>query len=356
MRRGAKLTGRIHIGLNVRRLSVVAVALIALMVVAGCGSDPEPTPVPTAVPAPTATPTPEPTPAPSAATLENLFITDTTTGRDVMSRLSEAETDCIRSALGEEVYGAVLNIPMLRLMRETGAAGGGSFLGCLTEDNIVLMGLVLLDANRGTADPEARECTIAVARANPDIVRIRFALLRPPLDTLDAEAVFNSSKESFECMSPTDRATVLVNLTERLDQEDTFSGEDVIALLSQGEASCIREGLGEEQYAGFLDATVTEAFAPSASLLECISPESQQRLFAVFSASRVEGLRPEAVACMSGAVAGSPNLLAIGFGTFDADQLNESELAQLGDDAAKLFECLNEEEVLQVLTLPAVVE
>lgn len=350
------MTGRIHVGLNIRRLFAVALALIALLVIAGCGSDPEPTPVPTVAPAPTSTPTPEPTPAPSAETLENLFITDATTGRDVMSRLSEAETDCIRTALGEEVYGAVLNIPMERLMRETGAAGGGSFLRCLTDDNVVLMGLVMLDANRGTADPEARECTIAVARANPDIVRIRFALLRPPLDTLDAEAVFNSTKESFECMSPADRAAVLVRLTERLDQEDTFSGQDVINLLSEGEASCIREGLGEEQYAGFLNATVTEAFAPSASLLECITPDSQTRLFATFSASRVEGLRPEAVACMSSAVADSANLLAIGFGTLDVDQLNENELTQLGDDAAKLFECLNEDEVLQVLTLPAVVE
>ncbi len=339
--------------MTIRRFVIIALALTILVVIAGCGSDPTPTPIPTA------TPTPEPTATPAVepmGSLEDLFITDATLGREVMARLSMTETDCIRGSLGEQVYSAVLGLPMTTLMRETGATGAGSFLGCLTDDNVVLMGLVLIDATHGRVDPEARACSIEVARANPDMIRIRYALLRPPLDTLDAEAVFQSTKESFECLSVADQVDLLVRLTRRLDQEDTFTGQDVIGMLAEEEASCISEGLGEEQYATFLNATVTEAFTPSASLLECISPESQTRLFATFSASRVEGLRAEAVSCMSGTVAGSPNLVAIGFGTLDVDQLEESELAQLSDEAAKLFECLNEDEMLQVLTLPAVIE
>lgn len=339
--------------MNILRFAAIALALAALAVIAGCGSEPTPTP------APTATPTPEPTPTPAVepmGSLEDLFITDTTLGRDVMSRLSMAETDCMRGALGEEVYSAVLSLPMTTLMRETAATGAGSFLGCLTDDNVILMGLVLIDATHGRVDAEARACSVEVARANPDMIRIRYALLRPPLDTIDAEAVFQSTKESFECLSVENQVSLLVNLTRRLDSEDTFTGQNVIDMLADEEASCIQEGLGEEQYAAFLDATVTEAFTPAASLLECISSESQTRLFATFSASRVEGLRAEAVSCMSGTVAGSPNLVAIGFGTLDVDQMEESELAQLSDEAAKLFECLNEDEVLQVLTLPAVIE
>ena len=353
------MTGNIHGGLNARRVFVVALALIALLVIAGCGSDPEPTPVPTptptATPEPTPTPTPEP-PAESGGTLEDLFITDTTRGSDLMGRLSEAETDCIRAAIGEEVYNAVLNLPMTTLIRETAATGAGSFLECLTDDNVVLMGLVFIDANAQRVDPEARACRVAIAREHPETIRIRYALLRPDLSTLDAEAVFAATKESFDCLKPLDQVEVMVRLANRLDQQDTFSGQDVVDLLAENEATCIREELGEEQYAGFLGATITEAFAPSAALLECISPESQTRLFATFSASRVEGLRAEAVTCMSGIVADSPNLLAIGFGTLDVEGLGESELAELGDEAAELFGCLNEQEVLQVLTLPAVAQ
>ncbi|MDE2824572.1 MAG: hypothetical protein OXK79_13810 [Chloroflexota bacterium] len=347
-------------GLNVRRFAAIALALAAFLLIAGCGSDPTPTPTPTATatptPAPTATPTPEPSMAGPGGSLEDMFITDTTIGRDVMSRLSTAETDCLRAALGEEVYNAVLDLPMTTLVRETGSAGAGSFLNCLTEDNVILMGLVLIDTTAGRVDPEACECRVPVARANPDIIRIRYAVLRPALDTLDAEAVLAATKEAFDCFSVADQVGVLLRLTDRLSRQDAFTGQDVISMLSEGEASCIREELGEEQFADFLETPLTEAFAPSPSLLACILPETQTRLFAVFSASRVEGLRPEAVTCMSDTVADSPNILAIGFGTLDADQMEERELAQLGDEAARLFDCLNADEVLQVLTLPAVVE
>ena len=45
--------------------------------------------------------------------------------------------------------------------------------------------------------------------------------------------------------------------------------------------------------------------------------------------------------------------LALGFGTLDVDELEESDLAGLGTEALRLFDCLNPEEVYQVLTLPA---
>lgn len=45
--------------------------------------------------------------------------------------------------------------------------------------------------------------------------------------------------------------------------------------------------------------------------------------------------------------------LALGFGTLDVDELEESDLDGLGTEALRLFDCLNPEEVYQVLTLPA---
>ncbi len=358
------MPGYVRIRLNIRGLLAIALALTTLLSIAGCGSDPEPTPVPT--PAPTVAPTPipapspepEPTPAPQvepAGSLEDLFITDTTTGRDVFARISESETDCVKAAIGEQVFTAVLNLPMKTLVNETGASGAGSFLGCLTEDNVVLMGLVLIDSHHGRTDSEARECSIDAARANPDVIRVRYTVLRSAMGTIDTDALLASSKEMFDCLNVEDQVNVLVRLTTRLDQEDSFTGQDIVEMLSEEEASCIREEVGEAQFAIFLNLTVTAAFAPSISLLDCLTLESKTALFAAFTASRVEGLRTEAVTCIAGIVADSPNILAIGFGTLDVSQVEESELAQLGDEAAKLFDCLNSDEVLQVLTLPAVV-
>lgn len=366
------MTRFISFGPRARRFLAVAVALITLLVIVGCGSDPEPAPTTVTTQAPTTSTTVAPTSttvttqaptttttvAPlveSAGSLEDLYITDDTTGGDVMGRLSQTERDCVREGIGDAWYDAFLDLTLTVLVRESAATGVSSFLGCLTEDNVLLMGLALIDANYGRIDPQARECRIAVARANPDMIRVRYAVLRSEMGTIDVEALFSSTKESFDCLSVADQVDVLVRLTTRLDQEDTFSGQDIVDMLDETEVTCLREEIGEDLFAGFLDATVTDAFAPSASLLDCISPESQTALFSAFTASRVDGLSEEAVACMASTVAESPNILAIGFGTLDVDQLNEDELAQLGDDAAKPFECLSEEELLRVLTLPAVV-
>ena len=154
--------------INIRWFVTISLALTTLVVIADCASDP--TPTPTATPAPTPTPEPSPTPLPDpAASLEDLFLTDTTLGGEVMSRLSKPETDCVRAALGEAVYAAVLDLPMKRLVGESGAGGAGSFLRCLTEDNLLLMGDVLIDSHHGRTDIEARECRVAAAQANPDV-------------------------------------------------------------------------------------------------------------------------------------------------------------------------------------------
>ncbi len=344
---------------NWRTILIAVVSLSALLVALACSSEPTPTPTPAPTPTPTATPTPEPTPTPQVeptASLADLFLTDATLGGEVMSRLSNAETDCIRAALGEDVYTAVLGLPMKRLVRESGAGGAGSFLLCLTEDNLVLMGEVLIDSHHGRTDIKARECRISAARANPDVVRIRFALLRSEMGTLDAESLLSSAKEQFDCLNAPDQANLLVRLTTTLDKEDTFTGQDIVDMLPEEEVSCIREEIGDALFAGFLRSTVTGAFASSASLLDCLTLESRTAIFAEFTASRVEGLREEAAVCMANLVADSPNILALGFGTLDVDKMDENELALLGDDAATLFDCLNSEEVIQVLTLPAVVE
>ena len=159
--------------------AIVALAIVLVAVACGAEDEAEPTTVATqptvatvatqptvattqTTQAPTTTAPPPSTTAPptplveSAGSLEDLFITDTTTGREVMERISQSERDCLHAAIGEQLYGAMLALPMKRLVGEVGTSGAGSFLGCLTDDNVVLMGLVLIDSHHGRTDPEAR--------------------------------------------------------------------------------------------------------------------------------------------------------------------------------------------------------
>ena len=199
---------------------------------------------------------------------------------------------------------------------------------------------MLIDSHHGRTDLEARECSITAARENPEVIRVRFELLRPAFEEVDAAALFDSAKVIFDCLTVADQVDVLVRLTTRLDQEDTFTGQDIVGMLPEEEASCIRERVGEGLYAAFLGATVTEAFGPAAALLDCLTLESKTAIFAAFSSSRVDGLREEAGVCMATLVADSPHILELGFGVLDIAELEESELARLGNEAAKLFDCL----------------
>ena len=348
--------------MNTRWFVAIALALTVLLVSIGCGSDSEPDPTPTEAP-PTATPTPEPTPEPAsplvvaqAGSLADFYLADTSTGLDLMSRVSEAEQDCLRRAIGDTVYAAWLGASVVQVLQETGTDGAGSFLGCLTEDNLLLFGLVLIDANAGRGDQEARECRIPIVRANPDMIRIRFAQLRAEMGTIDSDALLDSERAAFDCLPPADQAGVLIRFTRRLDAEDAFTGRDIIELLSTNEAACIRERVGEEQFETLLTATVIEVFGSAAELLDCLTPEGQTAIFAAVTASRVDGLSEEALACITSVVAESPNILALGFGTLDVDRMDESDIAQLGDDASRVFQCLDQEELLRVLTLPPVIE
>lgn len=83
---------------NLNWLATAMVALLIPLAAVACGSDDEAEPTAVATEAPVATPQATPTPSPiptplveSAGSLEDLFITDATTGREVMARVSQPE-------------------------------------------------------------------------------------------------------------------------------------------------------------------------------------------------------------------------------------------------------------------------
>ena len=84
-------------------LAAAIAALAIAVIAAACGSDDEPEPAAVAT---QATPTPTPTLAPlveSEGSLEDLFIADATSGRELMARISQQERDSLRAAIGEQL-------------------------------------------------------------------------------------------------------------------------------------------------------------------------------------------------------------------------------------------------------------
>ena len=87
-------------------------------------------------------------------------------------------------------------------MMETGDAGATSIMGCLTDDNVVLMGLVVIDTHYGRNDPGMRECRIAVGRVHPEVIHVIFGLIRPAFEAVDTDALPASTKVLFDCLNP----------------------------------------------------------------------------------------------------------------------------------------------------------
>ena len=122
-------TSRVRVAaLNVVLLMAIAVAA-AIMV--ACSDDPEPEPAPTVAPTPTQPPpaaTPSPTPATPVATtvapasMRDFAIDALTIGSDLIARLSDEETACIKSAVGDATYELLLGVPLMSAGTDTGAA------------------------------------------------------------------------------------------------------------------------------------------------------------------------------------------------------------------------------------------
>lgn len=159
------------------RLALAAAALFLLAALtAACGSDesPDPEPAATATAQPTATPTPDPTPTPTpeptatpepatAASIDDLVLTDETTVRELVSALSETEAACMREAIGESAFEAIADIPLGLLPGDAGAFP----VQCLEPESAAAISVAFMAQEAGGLSAEARSCLVALGRENP---------------------------------------------------------------------------------------------------------------------------------------------------------------------------------------------
>ncbi|MCY4390784.1 MAG: hypothetical protein OXE43_01875 [Chloroflexi bacterium] len=102
-------------------------AIFAIAVACGGEDEPDSTPTPppaTATPSPApATPTATPEAVQPAPSMRDFVVDESTTGQDLLDRLSEEENDCIKAAFGEAVYEILRATPLLAA---TGSGGDSS--------------------------------------------------------------------------------------------------------------------------------------------------------------------------------------------------------------------------------------
>ena len=282
----------------------VAALLLAIVVVAvACGSDPTATqestatPEPTATPVPTSTPIPPtaaPTEAPEAAivSLEDLVLTPATTGKDLIDAVSEEEVACIKAAVGDAFFELLLVVPIMQASADPAAAA--PLLGCLAVDSVLLFGIALFDAQSGGWAPETRTCMIGVAREHPDAILGALGMESSSAASVDHPYLV----ELYTCMTPEEQVAYILGFQDTVDSGTSAEG-NIINVIPESEAGCIREGTTDEEYDMVLASTVHGAFGVSDSLAACIMPEGYVNIFVSITETTARGLSDESRSCLA---------------------------------------------------------
>lgn len=345
-----------------RRRWVWVVSLTALLLLAAvaCGSDPTATPEPTATPTPpTATPVPPTaTPAPPPPTgipepeeepaamnpLEKLVITQTTTGRDLFGPLSDEETNCIKSNIGEAFFGLMMDAPIMQASADPAAAA--PIFGCIKEENLVLIGVAFMEAQSAGWEEETRACITDVGRRHPNAIYVRLGLAYQDDSTDDASETNVYNLEVYDCMSNKEKQEFTLALWIGVDQNARATGADIVGLLSEEELACVMEDLSAEEMAAVAVAKPLEAVTLANKVIHCIEPETNVEIFVKGLEWGLGEFSEESVECLEEFVKEQPEYMAlVQSGIENMKAMAPDEFVATTDAGLGQYECMTDEEL-----------
>ena len=289
--------------------------------------------------------------------MESLVVTDETTGKDLMDRISEAEIACVKEAFGGFIYEVYLNIP---IMQQTGLENSAqaqtmaaSMFNCLTSFNAVFLGVAFAGYQAGNLETSSRACIIEATTEYPTMV----------FDILGLSEISESMRSEAEtspylvalysCLTDLEKVQLLVRNQNVTDGHTTIS-DHVIPTLSESEQTCVRESHSDAEYTALLRSTVKAALTPGSALSNCITDESLLSVFVVVTELQAGGLTGESRSCLTSFGENNPGYVAlVGAGEYEATSLTDEQIATFAENGLSLFECLNGEELLNVQALVA---
>lgn len=278
--------------------------------------------------------------------LRGFFMTSTTTFQDVVDRISEAETSCIRNAFGEDTFQFMLSFPLLSAGSDPSAAG--PLFGCFTPENAVSFAVAILDAQSGGWSPETRECVTDIGLEHPNAVFASMGL--DMMMASDApEETLDFSVQIQECRSDEEKRDFTLALWIALDRNAEGAGQDIYDLLTESEAQCVSDGLPADQFAAMMAASPLDAIQIGLTVAHCISLDTNLKIFANGIQWAIGGVRDETLICLQEFGRQNPAFVALlasgieGIRAMPADEF--LMITAAGNDQ---YACMTEEEVQRV--------
>ena len=309
---------------------------------------PEPT-EPAATPEPTeAAPEPTAAPDPTAAaeeeepalSMDTLIVNAATTGHDVLQRLSDAERECIQTALGDD-YG-LLQVAPLAAVREVGVDVG--LFGCLTHENVLTVGSAYTGLQYGERTPETSACTREVYRSNPTEL-YRLLNIEWEGSSSPSEEGSSSAFGLYQCLNPRERIDFVIRIWSQMSTTGTDVGGDYVSLLTADEIQCANEGVGGEETAiEVMNQNPIEVWRSYPAVHDCFPPATMGRLLAQVTSNQLGGISDSSFQCIVDFSSQRPEfVLAIANGP-TADSLEDIDPDQFTMDVLIFYGCLSSEE------------
>lgn len=279
--------------------------------------------------------------------LRDFHLTTSTTGQDLIDRISEEEASCIEEAFGETVFQFILQSPLMTQGADPSAAE--PLFNCMTTDNVVFFAVASLDAQAGGWSPESRECITTVSLEHPQAIFIRMGLnieggVESPAETLDYNVLIH------ECLTNEEKKEFTLALWIGIDQNSPATGQDIYDLLTDSEAQCVTENLSAEQLTTMLAAQPLEAVQiGSTAGNQCISQETNEKIFTNMMSQALGGVNEETLSCLEGFTREYPEFVALLAAGLEALQnIPADDFVRITDLGNAQYDCMTEEEMLRI--------
>ena len=177
----------------------------------------------------------------------------------------------------------MLGIPLM--MASADPSASAPLFGCLELENIVVLGVSSLAAQRAEWGPETLACYIEVDLEHPDAIMTAMGMPSSPSDATEAHPYL---LEPYCRMTDVGKVAFLVSLQAEIDSNSSAE-RDIVDALPESEVACIREALSDEEFQMLLGSTVHEAFNASDALASCITDEGYVDIFAAIRITRAAG-------------------------------------------------------------------
>ncbi|MYB42834.1 MAG: hypothetical protein F4X76_11765 [Chloroflexi bacterium] len=270
-------------------------------------------------------------------------------GQDLLDRLSEEENACIKAAFGDAVYEFLRGTPLLSA---TGSGGDSSaaapLFACLTKENAVLAGAAFLIAAGGYSD-ESRVCITDLALRHPEVIYARLGLGGTGEQQTAGEESLTAILGFYDCLTDAEQAVWLIGIFTAIDTLSPLTGADLIALLPESQATCVRETLSGEAYAAMEAATPLVATGIGFDAAGCLTVESAATFLVASTEALLGPLSDESAACAGGFVEARPTYVpVIARHLNDPSALSQDEFVQAAEGGFELFGCLNDDELAAI--------